>query len=182
MTRIEQIIDQVIATEGGYSNDPDDAGGETNFGITVAVARENGYSGPMKAMPRDVAVTIYTRRYVQEPRFDGIAALDGDIGAELIDTGVNMGPAQAAIFLQRWLNGLNDTGSRYQTLFVDGRLGNVSMAALAAYLKWRGADGKKVLLRALNSAQALRYLEIAENKTSQKKYLYGWILNRVEMA
>lgn len=182
MTRIDQIIGQVIATEGGYSNDPDDAGGETNFGITVAVARDNGYSGPMKAMPRDVAVAIYTRRYVQDPKFDSVLSLDSDIGFELIDTGVNMGPTQAALFLQRWLNGFNDTGSRYQTLFVDGRLGNVSMAALAAFLKWRGADGKEVLLRALNSAQALRYLEIAENKASQKKYLYGWMLNRVEMA
>lgn len=182
MTRIEQIIDQVIAAEGGYSNDADDAGGETNFGITIAVARANGYTGPMNAMPRDVAVKIYTRRYVQEPRFDSIAALDGDIGAELIDTGVNMGPAQAAIFLQRWLNGFNDTGSRYQSLFVDGRLGEVSLAALAAFLKWRGSDGKKALLRTLNSAQAMRYLDIAESKPSQKKFLFGWILNRVLMS
>lgn len=182
MKTIAQIIDDVIATEGGYSNDPDDAGGETNYGITVAVARESGYSGPMKTMPRDVAVKIYTRRYVQDPKFDSVLALDGDIGVEIIDTGVNMGPTQAALFLQRWLNGFNDTGSRYQALFVDGRLGSVSMAALAAYLKWRGADGKKVLLRALNSTQALRYLEIAESKASQKKYLYGWMLNRVEIA
>lgn len=182
MKTTAQIIDEVIAIEGGYSNDPDDAGGETNFGITVAVARENGYTGPMKSMPRDVAVRIYTDRYIKVPRFDAILALDPEVGIELIDTGVNMGPTQAAMFLQRWLNGLNDTGSRYQALFVDGRLGNVSLAALTAYLKWRGVDGKKVLMRGLNSGQAMRYLEITENKPSQKKYLFGWMLNRVVMA
>lgn len=182
MKTIAQIIDEVIAVEGGYSNDPTDAGGETNFGITVAVARENGYKGAMKDMPRTVAVAIYTKRYVQDPRFDAVLQLDADIGIELIDTGVNMGPTQAAMFLQRWLNGLNDSGSRYQALFVDGRLGNVSLAALGAYLKWRGTDGKAVLLRGLNSVQAVRYLEICESKPTQKKYLYGWMLNRVVMA
>lgn len=182
MKTIPQIIDEVIAIEGGYSNDKDDAGGETNFGITIAVARANGYTGPMKDMPRTVAVNIYTRRYVQDPRFDAVVALDPEIGIELIDTGVNMGPTQAAMFLQRWLNGLNDSGSRYQKLFVDGRLGTVSLFALESYLKWRGRDGKKVLLRGLNSGQAVRYLEITESKPSQKKYLFGWMLNRVVMA
>lgn len=179
MQRIDQIIDHVIAAEGGYVNDPADAGGETNFGITVAVARANGYTGPMRALPREVAVNIYRQRYITAPGFDRITAVDAEIGAELIDTGVNMGPTQAAMFLQRWLNGLNDTGSRYQALFVDGRLGRVSQEAFAAYLKWRGRDGRTVLLRALNSAQAMRYLEIAEAKSSQKKFLFGWVLGRV---
>jgi lysozyme family protein len=90
-----------------------------------------------------------------------------------------MGPAVACTMLQRWLNALNDSGSRYQTLFVDGRLGNISLSALSAYLHWRGNEGKKVLLRGLNAAQAMRYLEICENKPAQKKFLFGWISNRV---
>lgn len=182
MKSIAQIIDDVITTEGGYVNDPADAGGETNYGITLAVARANGYIGEMKKMPRHVAVSIYTQRYVKAPRFDHILALNTEIGIELIDTGVNMGPTQAAMFLQRWLNALNDTGSRYQPLFVDGRLGEISSAALEAYLKWRGKDGQKVLLNALNSSQALRYLEISESKASQKKFLFGWMLNRVGLS
>ena len=179
MKTINQIIDDVIATEGGYVNDPADSGGETMYGITAAVARANGYNGPMSVMPRDMAVKIYTQRYVQVPGFDKVFGLDADIGAEIIDTGVNMGPTQAAMFLQRWLNGLNDTGSRYQTLFVDGAIGAVSIAALSAYLKWRGNSGKTVLLRGLNSGQAVRYLEICENKPTQKKFLFGWMLQRV---
>ena len=32
-TTFNEIIEVVLEHEGGYVNDPDDAGGETNFGI-----------------------------------------------------------------------------------------------------------------------------------------------------
>lgn len=179
---IQDIINEVIRIEGGYVNDPDDKGGETNFGITASVARANGYAGPMKDMPVSFAKQIYRQRYVTEPKFDQVLAIDNRIGMELIDTGVNMGTHRAAEFIQRWLNAFNDTGSRYQTLFVDGRLGPISLAALKAYIAWRGQNGIVVMMRALNGLQSTRYLEIAEAKPSQKKFLYGWILNRVVMS
>ncbi len=40
-------IDRVLGIEGGYSNDPDDPGGETNWGVTLRTARANGYTGNM---------------------------------------------------------------------------------------------------------------------------------------
>ncbi|MDC8757512.1 glycoside hydrolase family 108 protein [Janthinobacterium fluminis] len=176
---IDRVVDSVLRVEAGYVNDPADAGGETNFGITAAVARANGYAGPMRTMPVGVARAIYTARYITEPRFGRVLDINASIGAELIDTGVNMGPHRAAEFLQRWLNGFNDTGSRYQNLFVDGRLGELSLGALAAFLKWRGQDGATVMLRALNGVQAARYLDIAEANTSQRRFLFGWIKERV---
>ncbi len=178
---IARIIDAILRAEGGYVNDPTDNGGETNFGITVAVARAIGYMGPMRDMPVAVARTIYTGRYIVEPKFDRVLAIHAGIGAELIDTGVNMGPRPAAEFLQRWLNGFNDTGARYPLLLVDGRLGEQSLGALAAFLKWRGQDGATVMLRALNGLQAARYLDISEAKQTQRRFLFGWIKERVAM-
>lgn len=178
---IKRVVDEVLRAEGGYVNDPADKGGETNFGITVAVARANGYTGAMRNMPEAVARAIYTARYITEPKFDQVLAVHAGIGAELIDTGVNMGPHRAAEFLQRWLNGFNDTGARYPALFVDGRLGDISLAALAAFLKWRGQDGATVLLRALNGVQAEHYLSITEANTTQRRFLFGWIKERVAM-
>ena len=55
---IAEVIDGVIRREGGYVNDPRDAGGETCWGITVAVARANGWTGPMKDLPRETAAAI----------------------------------------------------------------------------------------------------------------------------
>lgn len=37
------IIDGILGLEGGYSTNPKDKGGETNWGITEATARAHGY-------------------------------------------------------------------------------------------------------------------------------------------
>ena len=176
--RIDEIIENVIRTEGGYVNDPADRGGETKYGITAAAARRNGYDGPIRDLPIELARRIYAKRYVIEPRFDQVARIDVDVGEELIDTGVNMGPGRAAEWLQRWLNGLNSEG-RYEDLFVDGRVGKATLDALQAFLDWRRYDGKRVLLRGLNGIQATRYLELAEARRDQRRFLFGWVLQRV---
>lgn len=181
MKTIDSIIEEVLRAEGGYVNDPDDRGGETNWGITVGVARASGYTGPMKDMPRELAKQIYLGRYVTIPRFDLVAGVSMSIAMEVIDTGVNMGPGRAAEYLQRWLNGLNLPGSGYQDLFVDGRVGSLTIEALQRFLTKRGKEGEIVLLKGLNSTQGNRYLEITENNKSQRKFLYGWMANRVDI-
>ena len=50
---IDDMIERTIGHEGRYSNHADDTGGETMFGITKAVARSNGYGGPMGQLTRD---------------------------------------------------------------------------------------------------------------------------------
>src|SRR5690625_2810903 len=80
--KVKQIIDDIIRVEGAYSNNPADKGGETMYGITVSVARANGYSGPMANMPRAVAERLYRDRYVVAPRFDKVLALSEPIGVE----------------------------------------------------------------------------------------------------
>lgn len=176
MKSINGIIEDVISAEGGYVNDPRDAGGETKYGITVAVARADGYTGPMRDLPRERAFDIYKRKYVIAPGFDKVAAINSDIGAELADTGVNMGQAVAGRFLQRALNAINNAG-----LVVDGQIGPASIKALKAYVDKRGATGVKTLLKALNSLQATRYIELAEGRAANRAFIYGWLTNRVEI-
>lgn len=175
----EHIIDDILKAEKGYVDHASDRGGPTNHGITIAVARQNGYDGPMQDLPVSLAREIYRKRYIVAPGFDKVAIINTDIAAELIDTGVNMGPSRAAEFLQRLLNSLNAQGSRFADLFPDGRIGPATLSALNTFLRWRGADGVKVILRGLNAFQAVRYIEIAENNTSQESFVYGWLLNRV---
>lgn len=178
---IEEIINDIIKVEGGYVNDVNDSGGETCWGITVAVARKHGYTGDMKKLPKKTAYDIYYKSYVVEPGFDKIAEVDSDVAAELVDTGVNMGTAVAGKFLQQALNAFNDGGSKYPDLAVDGIVGKASVSALQAFLKQRGADGKVVLLRALNSLQGARYIMLAEMKPQNERFMYGWFLNRVKI-
>ena len=56
---IEQYLEELIKREGGYVNNPADRGGATKYGITQAVARENGWNGNMKDLPLEFAKSIY---------------------------------------------------------------------------------------------------------------------------
>jgi len=90
-------FDRLIGHEGGYSNNSSDPGGETMWGITVAVARANGYTGPMHDMPRDIAKTIYRARYWTPIQGDDLPAA---IAFQVFDAAVNHGTGQAAKWLQ----------------------------------------------------------------------------------
>jgi lysozyme family protein len=176
----DQLIDRLIEREGGYVNHPADRGGPTNFGITAAVARAQGYAGSMRDMPRAEAEAIYRRLYWIRPGFEAVARVSDKVAAELFDTGVNMGPAVAVTFLQRALTALNRSGRDYPDLVPDGRAGPATIAALNAFFAARGkAQGETVLLRALEALQGERYLRLAERRPANEAFLYGWLANRI---
>lgn len=167
---IDEILTDVLRNEGGYVNDPRDAGGETNHGITKAVARANGYAGAMRDLTQAQALDIYRGQYVIKPGFGLVANVSAAVAAELVDTGVNMGPAVASRFLQRALNLLTDHG-----LAVDGIVGNGTVAALKAFLAKRGKEGERRLLALLNAFQGTRYAELAEGRAANRAFIYGWL-------
>ncbi|MGN6058710.1 MAG: glycoside hydrolase family 108 protein [Sphingomicrobium sp.] len=177
---VDTLIDRLIEREGGYADHPADKGGPTCFGITEAVARAQGYAGPMRLLPREEAIAIYRRLYWLRPRFDQVASRSASVAAELFDTGVNMGPAVATTFLQRALTALNRNAKDYPDLTPDGRIGAQTLAALDAFLKLRGRScGEAVLLRALEALQGERYLRLAERRPANEAFLYGWLANRI---
>lgn len=172
---ITDVINGVLRAEGGYVNDPADRGGETNFGITKAVAVQNGYTGDMRKLPVNTAYDIYYKQYVKAPKFDQVGTLSVPIAAEMIDTGVNMGPRQATLMLQRALNALNNQGSDYPDMAVDGLLGPGTLGALKTFLTKRGAEGEKRLLALLNALQGERYVSLCEGRAANEKFMYGWL-------
>ncbi|MFP5329682.1 MAG: glycoside hydrolase family 108 protein [Alphaproteobacteria bacterium] len=177
---VDSLIDQLIEREGGFVNHPNDRGGATKYGITEAVARAHGYSGAMRSLPRAEAAAIYKRLYWHRPRFDQVAKRSPAVAAELFDTGVNMGPAVAATFLQRALSALNRERSDYADLVPDGRIGPATLSALDRFFELRGKPGgEEVLLRALDALQGERYIRLAERRPANEAFLYGWLANRM---
>lgn len=174
----DQIIAGVVGREGGYVDNPDDKGGATRWGVTEKVARDHGYTGHMRDLPREMAVAIYEADYWTGPRFDQVHAVSPAIAEELCDTGINMGPSVPAKMLQRWLTALNAKGTLYPDLIPDGQIGPRTITALQLFMKARGKEGEAVLLRALNSTQAVRYLELAEGREANETFLYGWLHSR----
>ena len=130
---VEVLLEALIEREGGYVNHRADRGGPTRYGITEAVARAHGFRGSMASLPRDEAAAIYRRLYWLRPKFDEVAVRAPRIAGELFDTGVNMGPAVAATFLQRALTALNRNGRDFTDLVPDGRIGPRTLAALDGF-------------------------------------------------
>lgn len=94
----DQAFTRLLGHEGSYSNDPRDNGGETMWGITVKVARANGYFEDMEAMPQSVAKGIYKRMYWDAIKADQLPA---SCRYDVFDAAVNSGVTQAIKWLQR---------------------------------------------------------------------------------
>lgn len=114
--KFDEAFEKLIGHEGGYSNHPDDPGGETMHGVTAKVARANGYSGKMRDLPLALAKSIYRASYWDSVRAD---ELPESVRFDVFDASVNSGPGQAVRFLQR-ATGVAD----------DGRLGPQTMRAV----------------------------------------------------
>ena len=114
----DQAIERVLTNEGGYSNDLNDGGGETNWGVTFAVARQYGYQGAMRDMTRDQAIAIYRVGFWQRVHADELPLL---LAFQALDFGVNCGIDTAVRKLQA-AAGVAD----------DGKWGPITRAAVQA--------------------------------------------------
>ena len=93
----ETAFDLLMTYEGGFSNHPDDPGGATMYGVTEAVARENGYTGGMQDFLLADAKKIYKAKYWDACQCD---VMPDPIRYPLFDAAVNSGPGQAIKWLQ----------------------------------------------------------------------------------
>lgn len=126
MTHFERAIEIVLQSEGRYSNDPRDPGGETNYGISdrrdgkidglVDVTGNGAGDVPVADLTREQAIVIYKREYWDKLRLD---EMPWPINLYVFDTAVNQGLSVAPRILQKALG-----------VPQDGVLGRVTMSAL----------------------------------------------------
>lgn len=90
---------RVFADEGGYTNDPKDPGGATNWGITILDARKywkaDATLADVKAMPKSVASDIYKKHYAAPMRYDDLPA---GFDYSVLDAAINSGAARAPVW------------------------------------------------------------------------------------
>ena len=170
MDAFDDYIPTLLKEEGGYTNDPDDAGGETNWGITIARARAAGYTGDMKDMTRDQAIGIYRLFYWIQPAFDLVVPVSYMLADLCLDLGVNLGTSWPGQFMQRALNVLMPG----KPLTVDNSIGAMTRYTLSQFLDARGPTGETVLDDMIRAQASVRYIAIAERIPADQKYEYGW--------
>lgn len=161
--RFETALQFVLKWEGStFTNDPDDRGGATRFGVTQRVydgfrQRRGQALQSVKFISMDEVRAIYSRGYWAPVHGD---RMPPPLDLVLFDTGVLMGVGRAARFLQQALG-----------VAVDGAIGPRTLAAL------QNAGGPAVARKVLALRDA-RLRRIVENDPSQGKFLRGW-LNRL---
>jgi lysozyme family protein len=155
MADYAKAIEFVLRHEGGYVNDPDDSGGETNYGITKKTAQTYGYFGSMKDLPKSLAVEIYKTGYW---KCDKIR--DQAVANKITDMVVNMGGGKVAD-IQGALNTYVGTH-----LVCDGVLGPLTAEAI-------NNVNPVIMLGILADVSFAHYVRACIKKPSNVKYLNG---------
>lgn len=98
----DTAFDRLLGHEGGYTNDPNDPGGETNWGIS----KREYPSLDIKKLTREQAKAIYLRDFWNKINAD---KLPNGIVFQLFDFATNSGVQTAIRYFQRAL-GVADDG------------------------------------------------------------------------
>jgi len=162
----DKAFEYTMPFEGwdAYTNDPDDKGGATKYGITVRTLKAIRFDvdgdgdvteNDVKSLTYSQAKDILKRKYWDVIQADSIES--ERIAIKLFDCAVNMGPARATRIAQEALNDL-----RYG-LVVDGLMGPKTLSAL------NGSD-EDVFFLFLVSRLEQFYVGL-----NQRKFLKGWL-------
>jgi lysozyme family protein len=159
---------KLLEFEGIFSNDKDDKGGETKWGITEAVARENGYQGDMETMPLYEAKKIYKLRYWDYFDLDTIASKSRDhfnLSYEIFESAVNCGTFRVSEWIQRI----------FQVTSGDIAFPVHLPIIIGCFEKEIKAEKINLLIKLLNVLQGEHYISITLNNPINEKYLKGWM-------
>ena len=149
MTAFDTCYASVIASEGGYVNDPRDNGGITNLGVTKR-AWEAWVGHPvteadMRALTKEGVGPLYRAMYWNAAHCD---ALPTALALCVFHVSVNAGPKRAAKLLQGMVGAVPD-----------GAIGPATLAAVARYVSSKGEraavsafqDGLRAFYRSLDT-------------------------------
>ena len=152
--KFDACVPYIFRMEGGYSDDPGDPGGATNYGITLATLRAwdrdpDLTPANVRAMTQRQAREIYRANYWNAMQ---CGALPPGLDLEVFDFGVNAGPSRAIKTLQS-LVGVTE----------DGFMGPVTLAAVRTREPFE-------LIERYTEAR----LEFYKSLRSESEFLRGW--------
>ncbi|ULB09115.1 holin-associated N-acetylmuramidase [Cereibacter azotoformans] len=182
MQTVQQIAKEIVAREGGFVNDPDDPGGATRYGVTIATLRRLGFDTTgdgrigledVRAVTRAQAEAIFVEHYFRRP---GIGNLPEVLHPGLFDMYVNAG-SNAVKILQRLVSEMGFPCT------ADGAIGPQTIRQTQAAHE----AAPDHLADAYAVARRNFYYALADGRPSSRKYARrkdggkgGWILRAEE--
>lgn len=176
MADYEKIIPLTLVHEGGWSDDPEDTGGATKYGVSLTFAKSTRDKmfdkdgdgritrNDIKLLTKADAAAAFRKYFWNKPY--GLDSLDSDKKAYVVfDAAMNNGPANATRFIQRACRTLG------YNLEVDGVYGPMTKKAL------EDAPVDEFCEAFLDYRERF-FHAIVKNRPSQKVFLKGW-LNRI---
>lgn len=170
----EDAISFVMKHEGGFVNHKKDAGGATNYGISLRFLKSAGIDidgdsdsdiDDILAIDKQKASEIYKTYWWDRYGYDRIQ--DSDIAKKVFDLAVNMGAPRAHKLTQISVNRLRD-----KPIAVDGILGRQSFEAINELIK---KDKSRALYLELIENACHFYTNLVADNPELKVFLKGWI-------
>lgn len=159
MTNFDHAIEYILENEGAYVNEPNDPGGATNFGITMAmlaIARKTAVTeDDIKNLTVEDAKQIYKTYFWDKLNLEAIPL---SIGTAIFDTAVNQGEGHASLLVQMALCQKNQ----------DGVLGSKTLDQL------KFVDSFEFLYAFIGHIQDF-YCNIVVKNPKEIVFLKGWI-------
>lgn len=171
MSSFDLAVEWTLEHEGGWSDNPNDRGGKTRYGITEEVAKDFGYD--VRSLTPHQARSIYRAKYWRHGELSSQR-----VATKVFDIGVNAGVSTGTTLLQRAVR-------RYGgEIEVDGLLGPRTIAAANKMEETQ-------LLHALVAEQVLYYAAIINNNykvrsaglttKDQSAFCLGWMRRAVAL-
>ena len=165
MANVEKLVPFILKWEGGFVNDPDDLGGATNRGVTLATyaqyCKKKGYPVPTVERLKNLSEREWTEilKTMYWDRWKADKIVNQSVANILVDW--------------VWASGVHGIKRSQKILgvSVDGIVGNQTLAAV-------NARDAKELFYAIK-ADRIRFIdEICKARPANEKYRQGW-MNRI---
>lgn len=168
------IITNIIKTEGGYVNHPNDRGGPTKYGITLKTYKEytkNYFATEedIKNLNKEKAYEIYEQMYLIDTKI--INLTNGILREIALDMAVNFGPSTAIKIIQETINRIGE-----DSLVEDGILGPNTEKIVNKTFEYMG----RYFINLICDVREEKYRNIVKRNPSQQVFLKGWI-NRTDL-
>lgn len=163
---VDDMVEHILETEGGFVNHKADRGGATKYGVTQGTLslwlKRLASVDDVRNLTKETAEEVYKSTYYYGPRID---TLPEALQPQIFDMSINHGPRRAIVLLQDVLNVAGYTCSSDGVLGPTTRkLAEQAYTAMGSYL-----------INAISERRELFYNAIVAGDPRQAAFINGWI-------